>query len=91
MTTAPTRYACRFPPFWSGMTLLVCALLVALVASQLGSSFWVRVIDFALLYVMLALGLNIVSATGLLEVGFIAVGAYAALLASPHLLDVFPF
>ena len=82
--------------FWSGMTLLVCALLVApMVASQLGGNYWVRVIDFALLYVMLALGLNIVVGyTGLLDMGFIAfyaVGAYlAALLASPHLLDVFP-
>ena len=66
-----------------------------MVASQLGGNYWVRVIDFALLYVMLALGLNIVVGyTGLLDMGFIAfyaVGAYlAALLASPHLLDVFP-
>ena len=82
--------------FWSGMTLFICALLVApMVASQLGGNYWVRVIDFALLYIMLALGLNIVVGyTGLLDMGFIAfyaVGAYlAALLASPHLLDVFP-
>jgi branched-chain amino acid transport system permease protein len=65
------------------------------VASQLGGNYWVRVIDFALLYIMLALGLNIVVGyTGLLDMGFIAfyaVGAYlAALLASPHLLEVFP-
>jgi branched-chain amino acid transport system permease protein len=57
------------------------------VASQLGGNYWVRVIDFALLYIMLALGLNIVVGyTGLLDMGFIAfyaVGAYlAALLAS---------
>jgi branched-chain amino acid transport system permease protein len=50
---------------------------------------WVRVIDFALLYVMLALGLNIVvGMAGLLDLGYIAfyaVGAYFyALLASPH-------
>jgi branched-chain amino acid transport system permease protein len=50
---------------------------------------WVRIIDFALLYVMLALGLNIVVGfAGLLDLGYIAfyaVGAYAyALLASPH-------
>ncbi|MWL74480.1 ABC transporter ATP-binding protein, partial [Escherichia coli] len=82
--------------FWSGMTLFIIALLVApVVASQLGGNYWVRVIDFALLYIMLALGLNIVVGyTGLLDMGFIAfyaVGAYlAALLASPHLLEVFP-
>jgi branched-chain amino acid transport system permease protein len=43
------------------------------VASQLGGNYWVRVIDFALLYIMLALGLNIVVGyTGLLDMGFIA-------------------
>ena len=50
---------------------------------------WVRIIDVALLFVMLALGLNIVVGyAGLLDLGYIAffaVGAYAyALLASPH-------
>jgi branched-chain amino acid transport system permease protein len=96
MTTAQLDTPVVSRRFWSGMTLFVCALLVApMVASQLGGNYWVRVIDFALLYIMLALGLNIVVGyTGLLDMGFIAfyaVGAYlAALLASPHLLDVFP-
>jgi branched-chain amino acid transport system permease protein len=50
---------------------------------------WVRIIDFALIYVMLALGLNIVVGfAGLLDLGYIAfyaVGAYTwALLASPQ-------
>jgi branched-chain amino acid transport system permease protein len=50
---------------------------------------WVRILDFALLYIMLALGLNIVVGfAGLLDLGYIAfygVGAYTyALLASPH-------
>jgi branched-chain amino acid transport system permease protein len=50
---------------------------------------WVRILDFALLYVMLALGLNIVVGfAGLLDLGYVAfyaVGAYLyALLASPH-------
>ncbi|VFR54158.1 Branched-chain amino acid transport system permease protein LivM (TC 3.A.1.4.1) [plant metagenome] len=50
---------------------------------------WVRILNFALLYVMLALGLNIVVGfAGLLDLGYIAfyaVGAYTwALLASPH-------
>lgn len=50
---------------------------------------WVRILDFTLLYIMLALGLNIVVGyAGLLDLGYIAfyaVGAYLyALLASPH-------
>ncbi len=81
---------------YPGLMLFIIALAIApMVASQLGGNYWVRVIDFALLYIMLALGLNIVVGyAGLLDMGFIAfyaVGAYlAALLASPHLLAVFP-
>jgi branched-chain amino acid transport system permease protein len=50
---------------------------------------WVRILASALLYVMLALGLNIVVGfAGLLDLGYVAffaVGAYCyALLASPH-------
>ncbi|MFA1645892.1 MAG: ABC transporter ATP-binding protein, partial [Enterobacteriaceae bacterium] len=96
MTTIQIQAPASSRRFWSGMTLFIIALLVApVVASQLGGNYWVRVIDFALLYIMLALGLNIVVGyTGLLDMGFIAfyaVGAYlAALLASPHLLEVFP-
>ena len=57
---------------------------------------WVRIIDIALLFVMLALGLNIVVGfAGLLDLGYVAffaVGAYAyALLASPQLGVHFPF
>lgn len=57
-------------------------------AAQFGNS-WVRIIDFALLYIMLALGLNIVVGfAGLLDLGYIAfyaVGAYmTGLLASPQ-------
>lgn len=56
------------------MVLFCLALLIApVVATQLGGNYWVRVIDFALLYIMLALGLNIVVGyTGLLDMGFIA-------------------
>ena len=55
---------------------------------------WVRALAFACLYVLLALGLNIVVGfAGLLDLGYIAfyaVGAYTfALLASPHLTDNF--
>jgi branched-chain amino acid transport system permease protein len=56
----------------------------------MAGNYWVRVLDFALLYIMLALGLNIVVGfAGLLDMGYIAfyaVGAYTmALLGSPHL------
>jgi branched-chain amino acid transport system permease protein len=55
----------------------------------------VRIMAIALLYVLLALGLNIVVGyAGLLDLGFVAfyaVGAYMyALLASPHLFETFP-
>lgn len=57
---------------------------------------WVRIADFALLYIMLALGLNIVVGfAGLLDLGYVAffaVGAYTyALLASPQLGLHLPF
>jgi branched-chain amino acid transport system permease protein len=56
---------------------------------------WVRIADMALLYVLLALGLNIVVGyAGLLDLGYVAffaIGAYMyALLASPHLIEAFP-
>jgi branched-chain amino acid transport system permease protein len=61
-----------------------------LIAQCLGGNHWVHVLDSAALYVMLALGLNVmVGFAGLLDLGYIAfyaVGAYAAaLLSSPHL------
>jgi branched-chain amino acid transport system permease protein len=57
-------------------------------AAQFGNS-WVRIMDLALLYIMLALGLNIVVGfAGLLDLGYIAfyaLGAYmTGLLASPQ-------
>jgi branched-chain amino acid transport system permease protein len=75
---------------------LVCALaLIALplVAQQFGQG-WVRIMALALLYVLLALGLNIVVGyAGLLDLGYVAfyaVGAYMfALMASPHLSENF--
>ncbi|MDF3034891.1 MAG: transporter ATP-binding protein, partial [Paucimonas sp.] len=68
------------------MVLLLIAF--PFVASQFGNS-WVRIMDLALLYIMLALGLNIVVGfAGLLDLGYIAfyaIGAYmTALLASPQ-------
>jgi branched-chain amino acid transport system permease protein len=74
----------------AGALLLVLPLL----AQQFGNA-WVRILDIALLYVLLALGLNIVVGyAGLLDLGYVAfyaVGAYLfGLLASPHLFDTFP-
>ncbi|MBC7573309.1 MAG: ABC transporter ATP-binding protein [Herminiimonas sp.] len=62
------------------------------VAANFGNS-WVRIMDLALLYIMLALGLNIVVGfAGLLDLGYIAfyaLGAYmTALLASPQFATV---
>ncbi len=76
-------------------TLGLIALLVLPLVLQTFGNGWVRIVDVALLYVLLALGLNIVVGfAGLLDLGFVAfyaVGAYMfALLASPHLLETFP-
>ena len=73
--------------------LLVC--IAPWLCIMFGGNYWVRVLDFALLYVFLALGLNVVVGfAGLLDLGYIAfyaVGAYSAgLLASPHLISSFP-
>jgi branched-chain amino acid transport system permease protein len=69
-------------------------LILPLLAQQAGNA-WVRIIDIALLYVLLALGLNIVVGfAGLLDLGYVAfyaVGAYMfGLLASSQLTDTFP-
>ena len=75
---------------WIGYVLVAVGLAVLpfVVDNAIGRT-WVRIIDFALIYVMLALGLNIVVGfAGLLDLGYIAfyaVGAYTwALLASPQ-------
>jgi branched-chain amino acid transport system permease protein len=74
---------------WAGVAVVALALLVLPFAlAQVGTS-WVRITNYAILYVLLALGLNIVVGfAGLLDLGYIAfyaVGAYTyALLASPQ-------
>ena len=73
---------------------LALAVLPFVVGATFGNS-WVRIIDFALVYIMLELGRNIVVGfAGLLDLGYIAfyaVGAYLyALLSSPHLALAFP-
>ena len=74
----------------AGIALCVLPFMV-----QMAGNAWVRIIDIALLYVLLALGLNIVVGyAGLLDLGYVAfyaVGAYMlGLLASPQLTDTFP-
>ena len=86
MKTSLMRHARR-----AGLATLL--LLLPLVLQSLGHH-WVRVADTSLLYVMLALGLNIVVGyAGLLDLGYVAfyaLGAYLfALLTSPHLTDHF--
>ncbi len=79
------------------VVFLLCAvalLVLPLLVQQIGQG-WVRIMAIALLYVLLALGLNIVVGyAGLLDLGFVAfyaVGAYMyALMASPHLFETFP-
>ena len=70
------------------VALLALLLVFPFIAANFGNS-WVRLVDMALLYVMLALGLNlVVGFAGLLDLGYVAfyaVGAYVtALLASPQ-------
>ena len=71
----------------------IALLVLPLILQQFGNA-WVRIVNIALLYTMLALGLNIVVGyAGLLDLGYVAffaVGAYLyGLLASPHLTDNF--
>jgi branched-chain amino acid transport system permease protein len=71
----------------------IALLVLPLILQSFGNA-WVRIADLALLYVMLALGLNIVVGyAGLLDLGYVAfyaVGAYLfGLMASPHLSDTF--
>ncbi len=79
-----------------GIALIAGALIALPFVAALGGQAWVRILNFAILYVFLALGLNIVVGfAGLLDLGYIAfyaVGAYAyALLASPHFGVHWPF
>jgi branched-chain amino acid transport system permease protein len=75
---------------------LIAAVLLCILpfVVQIAGNAWVRIIDIALLYVLLALGLNIVVGyAGLLDLGYVAfyaVGAYMlGLLASSQLTDTF--
>jgi len=74
---------------WAGVALVTVALVLLPFALASVGTAWVRITNFAILFSLLALGLNIVVGfAGLLDLGYIAfyaVGAYTyALLASPH-------
>ena len=78
------------------LALTILLLALPFVTDALLGRGWVRILDFALLFIMLALGLNIVVGyAGLLDLGYVAffaVGAYTyALLASPQLGLHLPF
>jgi branched-chain amino acid transport system permease protein len=84
------------PRVWAGVALVAVALALLPFAAGLIGQAWVRILNFAMIYTMLALGLNIVVGfAGLLDLGYIAfyaVGAYMyALLASPHFGIHLPF
>lgn len=74
---------------WAQLLALLLLLTSPFWVAAMFGPYWVRILDYCLLYGLLALGLNIVVGyAGLLDLGFIAfyaVGAYVfALLASPH-------
>jgi branched-chain amino acid transport system permease protein len=84
------------PRVWAGVALVAVSLALLPFAAGLIGQAWVRILNFAMIYTMLALGLNIVVGfAGLLDLGYIAfyaVGAYMyALLASPHFGIHLPF
>src|SRR6266705_3199458 len=81
---------------WAGVALVAIALAILPFIAAFAGQAWVRILNFAMIYTMLALGLNIVVGfAGLLDLGYIAfyaVGAYVyALLASPHFGIHLPF
>jgi len=84
------------PRVWVGVFFIAASLLLLPFALAYAGTAWVRIANFAILYVLLALGLNIVVGfAGLLDLGYIAfygIGAYVyALLASPHFNIHLPF
>ena len=81
---------------WAGIALVALALVALPFALAAIGTTWVRVMNLAILFTLLSLGLNIVVGyAGLLDLGYIAfygVGAYTyALLASPQFNIHLPF
>ncbi|MBL8511059.1 MAG: ABC transporter ATP-binding protein [Betaproteobacteria bacterium] len=92
----PARLRQHPAVLWGGVALIVMALAAFPFVLAMGGMTWVRITNFAILFVLLSLGLNIVVGfAGLLDLGYIAfyaVGAYVyALLASPHFNIHLPF
>jgi len=91
-----TDWRSRPAVHWAGVALIALSLAILPFAlAQIGTT-WVRITNYAILYILLSLGLNIVVGfAGLLDLGYIAfyaVGAYTyALLASPQLGLHLPF
>ena len=72
-----------------GLACVALALIALPFVLAMAGTAWVRITNFAVLFILLSLGLNIVVGfAGLLDLGYVAffaVGAYVyALLASPH-------
>jgi len=74
---------------WTGkLSLVILAVLLLAIPRLITGNYWIRVLDHAGLYIMMALGLNLIAGqAGLVSLGYIAffaVGSYTyALLASP--------
>ena len=74
---------------WLGFAMIAAALIALPFVLSMAGMAWVRIMNLAILFALLSVGLNIVVGfAGLLDLGYIAfyaVGAYVyALLASPH-------
>jgi branched-chain amino acid transport system permease protein len=94
MTALLPRLSQNRSAVWLATAVVAAVLILLPFAFGMMGNAWVRALAFALLYILLALGLNIVVGfAGLLDLGYIAfyaVGAYMyALLASPHLTSTF--
>jgi branched-chain amino acid transport system permease protein len=93
---ALTRLKQHPATLWVGVVVVVASLLALPFALAAIGTTWVRITNLAILFMLLALGLNIVVGfAGLLDLGYIAfygVGAYVyALLASPQFNLHLPF
>ena len=63
----------------TGILLIAVALCALPFVAAMGGQAWVRIVNFAILYIFLALGLNIVVGfAGLLDLGYIAFYAVGA-------------
>ncbi|MBI4179462.1 ABC transporter ATP-binding protein [bacterium] len=82
----------RLHPARVGAAIFLCAALFPLILGQLGKSYWIHVGALSLIYVLLAVGLNIVVGfAGLLVLGFSAfygIGAYVAAILTTRFPDM---